>query len=177
MGCDIHLRVEVKDSDGNWTDGNIYDSNKEALEFYTGRNYDLFGILADVRNEHFLGPISEPRGIPDDIVEINRDYMDDYGLHSQTWFTLQELLVSYDKYGVTRQSGMISPEDNIKLLKYGTHPSSWCRSTSNDNWVKAEWYDSYNPLKKFVDAFKIVANMHWKTYKPNEIRVIIAFDN
>ena len=178
IGCDIHLRVEKKDNNGVWIDANLYDSNREVLEFYNGRDYDLFGILAEVRNEHILGPIAEPRGIPDDACSVSIEYLgDDLNLHSHTYFTYQELLRNYSMYGITKHTGMISPEQAVKLDKFGEEPTSWRRGTSNITFVYREWYSDYNSLKPFLEGFKLVASLHWKDYDPDEIRVLIAFDN
>ncbi|ECZ7680831.1 hypothetical protein QJB58_000919 [Listeria monocytogenes] len=47
MGCDIHLMVEVRDKKLNqWKE---YDIADELLK-NIGRNYNLFSILANVRN-------------------------------------------------------------------------------------------------------------------------------
>lgn len=176
MGCDIHLRVEILEDD-KWVDGNLYTADKDLVEFYNGRDYNLFGILADVRNEHFMGAIDEPRGLPNDAIAFHIEDLENCDYHSQTYFTYQELLRAIDKYSTTKHSGFISPADNEKLLKYGESPSEWCQGTSNKEWIRAEWYTNTNPLVPFMEAFKIVAAMHWKQYRPNEIRVLIAFDN
>ena len=176
MGCDIHLRIEIKKNSG-WVDGNTYDKNGNVLEFYNGRSYDLFGILANVRNEHFLGAISDTRGLPLDCLEEHRDYMACVDFHSQTFFTYQELVNNINKYSTNIISGMVSKRDYDRLLKYGELPSEWCQSTTDSTWVKAEWYSDYNSLKLFVDAFCVIVAMNWKQYEPDEIRVLIAFDN
>lgn len=100
MGCDIHIYAETrKDSTSPWQqiiepvfkscyhDPNEPDegfNKKMTIDPYNGRNYDLFAILADVRNGRgFAGVktgegfniISEPKGIPMDICE---DVMSEY---------------------------------------------------------------------------------------------------
>lgn len=113
MGCDIHMFAEKK-VNGKWEQiGKIfenpyYDSERESevdeygyewnAKFtnqpYTGRNYDLFAILADVRNGRgFAGvktgegfnPIASPKGLPKDISkellkEENCTVGDDYSV-------------------------------------------------------------------------------------------------
>ena len=178
MGCDIHLRVEKQDREGNWVDGNLYNSEREVVEFYTGRNYRLFGILADVKDEHFLGPIAEPRGLPDDITDITKEYfVDDGGLHSVTYFTLQELTLVKHRYASVKHSGMISEHQKMLLEQYGETPDSWCKSSSNKDLVHAEWYDTYNPLEHFITSFEVFADTQWMKHHKDKIRVIIGFDN
>lgn len=66
---------------------------------YRGRNYYLFGVLAGVRG---TGPtISEPRGVPEDasFAYMNELKRWDGDYHSESYFTLKELLdVDWDKY-------------------------------------------------------------------------------
>jgi hypothetical protein len=89
MGCDIHLRIEVR-KDGKWQPASaqrVCDDCKgtgnrdRGGECYwckgTGNNsgfqsraYDTFGALANVRNGTWGDPvpfIDEPRGLPDDL--------------------------------------------------------------------------------------------------------------
>ena len=82
MGCDIHSRGERK-VDGKW---------KLILgpEPFGDRNYSVFAFLAGVRNYSEVPPISEPRGLPDDIDDDgDGDY---FGDHSYSWLSLDELL-------------------------------------------------------------------------------------
>ena len=114
MGCDIYLYVERKVDDkwitaDKWTPDPYADEGEESRLivdyhdcFYSERNYDLFAMLADVRNERgFDGcvtgggfkPISTPRGLPDDVSPEVRRESDELGLgfHSHSWLTLAEL--------------------------------------------------------------------------------------
>jgi hypothetical protein len=80
--------------DGNWH----VDYN---LEYYNGRNYYLFSILADVRNGSGIEPINYPKGIPDDASTGYLYKCDqwDSDAHSHSYFTLEELLnVDWSKY-------------------------------------------------------------------------------
>lgn len=66
-----------------------------ATPWELGRNYTLFSILANVRNNRspFLKYISTPRGLPDDIsdmVKKEADYWDRYA-HDHSWLLLSEL--------------------------------------------------------------------------------------
>lgn len=109
MGCDIHIQIE-KRVDGKWervpwvdpfkrkypeTYG-VLDGALEMPEAFENRNYDLFGVLADVRNGTWgeeQPPIAQPRGWPDDMAE--RQLCDGepewLGDHSFSWVSLREL--------------------------------------------------------------------------------------
>jgi hypothetical protein len=116
MGCDIHLYVENRRfEDGAWVaraekvPNKYYDPNEndgereleiEGERFYNGRNYRLFGMLADVRNGcGFAGCDTgdAPKGLPDDVTAIIKEESESWGLdgHSHSWLTVQELL-DYD---------------------------------------------------------------------------------
>jgi hypothetical protein len=64
MGCDIHALIERKEVHRN-RDGEVY-----RVEWINsgdpdiGRNYELFAVLAGVRNYTGVTPICEPKGIP-----------------------------------------------------------------------------------------------------------------
>ena len=71
MGTDIHIVVEIY-KDHGWHLTDIVPSQD--------RNYRAFAVLADVRNGYgFAGfstgdaviPISEPRGLPDDMSPVH----------------------------------------------------------------------------------------------------------
>lgn len=100
MGCDIHTYVEKK-VEGVWQP--VIGTSKWLpnrlsimdVAYRGGRNYDLFSLLADVRNyDNRLSPIADPRGVPADISpEVHAQY-DEWNIdaHSHSYFTLRELL-------------------------------------------------------------------------------------
>lgn len=124
MGCDIHFYVE-KRVNGMWVSADTFKEEDDdgdiryhqVDEFYGDRNYNLFAILADVRNGlGFAGvetgdgfkPISQPKGLPHDVSkEMKRqaDSMRGDG-HSHSWFTLRELL-NYDWTQTSKLKGWV----------------------------------------------------------------------
>lgn len=152
MGCDIHFYVENRVS-GVWQSADKWTPNKYAGDegepplsldykdrFYSGRNYNLFGILANVRNGRgFAGintgdgfvPISEPRGLPEDVSEqvgAESDRWDVDG-HSHSWLTVAELL-AYDWTQTTRLRGYVSAAGYYTWNRWrredGDGPESYC---------------------------------------------------
>lgn len=96
MGCDIHVRVEVR-TNGKWQPTE-YNMDTEPFGW---RSYSVFAWLAGVRNYSHITPISEPRGLPGDMSDEVRDwfgYGDEWSdFHSLSHLTLAELLaVNYD---------------------------------------------------------------------------------
>lgn len=103
MGCDIHMHAEKRVGDqwakaprvipkskhGNWND--------DPLE---NRSYSYFGWLADVRNYSEIPPISQPRGVPDDMAPETKASFESWGsdAHSASWLTVDEILaVDFDQ--------------------------------------------------------------------------------
>lgn len=152
MGCDIHFYVEKK-IDGKWVSQDIW-SKEDPLEneetsflyvdhahsYYKGRNYNLFSILADVRNGFgFAGvktgekfsPIAPPRGVPEDsCIEIKKvvDQWEGDG-HSHSYFNLKELL-EYDWSQVSHLQGWVCMPVWSKWVMWdrqnGKGPQSYC---------------------------------------------------
>jgi len=186
MGCDIHLFCETREPGGPWVlTPVIWDcvacnstgkmqSHKEGegmidcyvcngtkqVTGYSQRNYNLFAILANVRNgfgfagiptgEGFV-PISEPRGLPKDMSEdlvmlanseyaknsheIWKEFTKKYGAgwlgdHSWSWITLAELLLN-DWDQNTVHRGQVMPATWIEWKDSGDN--------SPQQWTGAHW--------------------------------------
>ncbi len=156
MGCDIHIYVEKKHvhyktkkpvwiNADKWTvnpDNALYQeegANRFHIDYhdaiYSGRNYDLFSILADVRNGYgFAGcdtgdgfnPIAMPKGLPDDVSPEVKELSDDWGCdgHSHSFFTLKELL-DYNWQQATTHRGWVDEETYKQFKETGNpYPSS-----------------------------------------------------
>lgn len=159
MGCDIHLYVEKLEKEkwvsaDKWSkEKNDDDSDMERVAYddqiYTGRNYDLFGILADVRNGRgFAGvdmgdgfiPIDMPRDLPHDVSpEVGKmaDYWEGDG-HSHSHFTLKEL-IDYDWKGQsTKLRGVVSEAVYKEWMQKGKKgsPSTWCGDVAGGKIMK-----------------------------------------
>lgn len=152
MGCDIHMHYEVKNENGwsfyDWKSEFVighYDDGSAQYDYrkvfdhplYISRNYDLFAILANVRNGRgFAGiptgygfnPISEPRGLPEDVTSIVKEDSNDWGGdgHSHSWLSLSEVL-NYNWNQTTSHYGVVGVQEYKEFLSAGK-PSSWCGS-------------------------------------------------
>lgn len=140
MGTDIHPLVQRrKNENSEWEFVTIPGAAEKAwdkrdaepiLQGLTGRNYQLFAVLGNVRNGYgFAGVvtgepipfISDCRGLPSDFTEQktvrfnkyaskwsdDEEEQMDYGDHSITWMTLAELL-AYDWNRSIVKVGVIS---------------------------------------------------------------------
>lgn len=128
MGTDIHLYVERREPGGRWITCDAWEKSTYAEEngrllvpyakhFYSGRNYDLFAILADVRNGHgFAGvktgqgfvPIAVPKGWPEDCCAELKAVGEEID-HTPSWLTVAELM-AYDWTRTTTKQGIVTPQ-------------------------------------------------------------------
>ena len=152
MGCDIHMFAERKDENMKWHAVKGDDGKIECFD--CGRNYNLFAILADVRNGHgFAGTptgtgfdVKYPaRGLPsdlsDDLCQDLESYTDDddwdhwLGDHSFSYLTVSEILaLDFNKRSTL--TGVISFHEYVKwAYKSGrstlnSGPDSYCGGVS-----------------------------------------------
>ena len=149
MGTDIHMIAEVR-KDGVWH--TILDKvfvewkgtkfEKETCVPYKDRNYNVFAMLADVRNGiGFAGlrrgekfnPISEPKGYPEDMCKDSEDFLS-YE-HSASWLTLKEIF-DFDWTQIHRSFGVVSEKDYRDYVMKGELPGSWCGDISGPDYIK-----------------------------------------
>lgn len=156
MGCDIHTTWEIR-RNGKWKnldtweaeehDGEAVYWNQNGPEIIEGRNYSLFGMLANVRNGYgFAGvdtgdslvPIAMPKGSPSDAAPETARFMDSYESdgHSHSYLTLQELL-AYDFTRTVKCRGCVSAAEFFRWDGYwrnrGESPGSYCGAVGGGN--------------------------------------------
>lgn len=157
MGTDINFYTERRDGD-RWVtcDEWIGESEDEYRVPYgkhmcEDRNYDLFAILAGVRNGHgFAGvdtgegfvPIAAPRGVPDDCCAEFRRFVDEGGIeHTPSYCTVAELL-AYDWTRETTKRGILDLSEYLRWRpwrdNYGEFPRSWSGGVSGPGIVIRE---------------------------------------
>jgi hypothetical protein len=115
MGCDIHLYVE-KYNGNNWEAADTFekveygdDCLTVSAPYYHGRNYNLFAILAGVRNGNNHIPITLPKGLPHNVCKEVKNQFEfwDSDAHSTSFFSVKELL-DFDWTRSTIHSGVVS---------------------------------------------------------------------
>ncbi len=176
MGCDIHIAIQVQEPDGVWSEvlwqQTPYDYNGArpaadgipvAPKVFRMRNYDLFGILADVRNGRgFAGietgagwpSIAPDRGFPEgfnpDRVGPNPQYPEDgaryMGEHSFTWIALDELKAFAWDTTATRIYGVVPGVDFEALRATNAAPTTYCGDTAGPG-IKVYSPDAYDAAK------------------------------
>ena len=213
MGCDIHVLTEKYNKNKGWINvddwrinpyygDNEYETEKyEIKTCYDNRNYELFTVLANVRNYYNnIVCIKEPKGIPNDISEESNNYIENWGEdgHSHSWYTLKEL---YDYWvnmnGKTKRTGILVGSVLDNFDKKGEEPTLWSQGYwGNEKSARRTWEVEYNPLTEFItvlierfcDEFWIF-HIKKEEYKTDErlkksieengdnYRVIFFFDN
>lgn len=188
MGCDIHCYAEKK-VNGKWekisgifkyryynperpttVDEDGYVNNSEFDDHpYSGRNYDLFGILADVRNGRgFAGvktgegfnPIAQPKGLPEDVsIEVQKesDRWDGDG-HSHSYFTIKELL-EFNWNQLSMKQGWVDKKEYQSYLENGV-PDSWCGGVIGPNVLHVPNSDI---LTEDLPSVKKYTSVQWGT--------------
>lgn len=192
MGCDIHLAVERRNRSRQWervlpppevydpwlkaqaekeTGDTIYYRDRVKYVWYDDRNYNLFAILANVRNNFEFEPISEPRGLPydlspalrklagDEIDALDADVIGDEGAedhdvslgdHSYSWLTLRELH-ECDWNREVKEGGWVDPW-NFELWRRDGKPDCWSGGVSGG---RVE-HISYREMARKIDSGDIV---------------------
>jgi hypothetical protein len=191
MGCDIHAYAEKLEKNGKWKmihdfPNSNYRENSEyswekyptTEELYDERDYEFFSLLADVRNHDNIVPISQSKGIPEDIGKEVGKIIKEWGEdgHSHSYFTLEELK------GIPKD--IISQEifDNSLILGKDEdgNITEVCRGTNGKHLgavgkrkLFSTFKDEKNPL------FEIIEKLESKKgkLKDDEIRMVFFFDN
>lgn len=165
MGCDIHLCLErrlrkekkvivspeIKRENGTIRKELSYIMEKKWLScnitgFYGtwgDRHYGMFAKLADVRNDWNIQPISEPRGIPEDITsEVLAKYMFrvvDNETYEKYYSDGEKQIVSEDMCNnfVEKYDCSIKIVDDCKFVgSPDYHSASWCTTEEMENAIE-----------------------------------------
>lgn len=180
MGTDIHAAAEVF-KQGAW--------HLSDMVIPVDRNYITFAVLADVRNGYGFGgfdsgdrvePISEPRGLPQDLSaqlraclagEGNRHIW--LGDSDLSWLTLRELL-AYDLDRPCTRRGMVPPEEAERVRREGGAPRTMAAWVADPTWVKLSWSA---PLRQEAWLLVEIIDTLLSLGFPDQVRLVFGFDN
>ncbi len=186
--------AEVRKEQGWEQVGEVFEScsdepgcgNQKTAHPYDTRSYDLFGILADVRNGSGFGgcdlgdgfiPIVEPRGVPDDASPAFKEEVESWGgnAHSTSWITVKELL-EYDWNQTTKKRGYVLHEEAKRMSESGGCPEAGhCGWTNRPGYTQAEWSATYRDcVERFVD--EVIPQLQ-ALGAPEDVRIVFFFDN
>lgn len=170
---------------------------------YNGRNYNLFSILAGVRNTYEVIPIAPPRGMPLEASGTVRNEHEGWGLdaHSCSYFTFAEILkFDWENRGLENE-GYVDEETYKKFLETGD-PYPCCSGVGGGNIEKVlnsemnriikekypwendkNFYTAIKWTRKYSEIASEILNNIKKTVAENNIddldsyRIVFWFDN
>lgn len=179
MGCDITLFTEVK-INGKWIDSDNYKKETDGYrrcEIYDGRDYTLFGMLADVRNRHENNVISDPKGLPHDAGDTcSKEFASGSFYFSVSYLNLSELKAFFARNKTVKNSGFVDAENALRLDS-GMEPHSWCQGTNNKSYVYREWSVKNNGIECIINKLELIKDQYWKIDSDEDVRVVFGFDN
>ena len=182
MGCGINLWVEVRD-ETVWRFANPWRiescDDEEWLEWqrpYERPNYFLFGILAGVRNQEFVHPISAPRGDPANLSDTGQRIILEWAsdpLFALSWLGANELL-THNWETPIQLSGFVTAQERTLFDATGVPPKTWSRNRLDAQIVPLTWKTTERALcRDFVEEFLRTLT----SYGPLElVRVCFFFD-
>lgn len=158
MGADINFYVEKYNKESNkWEYIYILDKDKEIIDWYP-RDYDLFGILANVRGEVLRG-FTQEKGLPETAdPAILKEYDCGY-FYGATWYTMSELLIG---------KKFLELKIREQWLKY--------KLTCEDIETIEEIEYTLASFNNFISLVDMVAYYN-AAYDSDNIRVIVWFDD
>lgn len=206
MGTDIHLTVEYRKQRYSFEPVAEQWTASQSLTYHD-RNYNVFAILGNVRNGRgFAGivtgsefvPISDSRGIPDDITDIGRETLSDE--HSATWVMLAELntydwdaphttigVVDYAQYQIYKANGMPnswSGDVSGRMVRHVDNAEMERLIADGDTqhvYTRVEWT---KPVKDCVGKFytEFLPALRWVCYSwcndnAELVRLVMDFDS
>lgn len=165
MGCDIHAMMEKKGRYGYW---------KNAGDPDIGRDYEMFAVLAGVRNDNDIEPISPPKGLPDDASGAFEGWFAAWGsdAHSASYLTLKELKEANLDQEFDDESLILAKDKDGKIIET-------CAATSGkylgkvghrklfELWGRKRWDELLDKLESLKDP----------EHTDEDVRVVFFFDN
>jgi hypothetical protein len=207
MGCDVHWmceRIEThwktkeekwvncdhfklnRDYDPEDTDDRYFSKKYEVVPVANDRrNYDLFAVLADVRNYNgIITPISPPKGIPEDVSPVIREeieYWDSDG-HSHSYLTLKELKDYQKENFVKLHKGYLTDEQAKLFDELGEEPEIYHFNNFYHARNYREWTAPDETLSDLIDSLEKRKREEFSYNNPDEdvdekIRIVFWFDN
>lgn len=200
MGTDIHLTVEhYNEESKRWDSLSFYkkkdDGGFEPVPIYSGRDYELFGLLAGVRGgSSFLGNrygyLAKPRGVPNDMSVMAQkewdDGVDEDGhrwYHTPTWYDFCELknysylLNDFSKAIDKRDKTIAKLQETIDELKGVEKDSCDLFSYDGENEDDEKW----SGLKSLEFLVCSVEDLLYEygiyNPKPGQVRLLMWFDS
>ena len=146
----------------------------KAFEIEVGRNYSLFSILADVRNYDDFTPISQPKGLPQDVTEHIKALSDSYGCdgHSHSYISMQEFKDFTKEAKQETKTGIVSVKEFKNYVETG-EPQEWCGGISGTNVRMVSEDEMMEIYKSEVEDHNAYCKISWKKWNLKDIEYFI----
>lgn len=209
MGCDIHICAEARKTvnrEQTWVNVdnwrvNPYFPDENGSEFcieeiYSGRNYELFSFLADVRNYGRNPSFGFDRGLPDDVSAHTKKLSDMWGCdgHTHGYCTLEELKEAIKNVAKVRREGAVTTEAAERYRSTGETPEAWAQGVGcwvgiapqySDRYEWLVWEDEVHCFDKLLEAMEDrkrevfwIFDAEKDDYsKDKDFRIVFWFDN
>lgn len=149
------------------------ESQPKYMFLYNGRNYNLFSMLAGVRNgyisngnTYMITPIDDARGVPSDASSAYKEYVDEWGRdgHSHSYFTMSELDDPSYWLDTERFGGYMAPEAFKRHVEQKNACYYICIDKERDTVISNEEMMAYVESDKF-DPFcnNLLTFLEWDT--------------
>ena len=168
MGCDIHEIIERK--------GEFCWLNSGSPDLH--RDYELFAVLAGVRNKYGIIPVSLPKGKPTDDNEFCSEFnalLEQWNgdAHSTSWVTLEELKAFDLSQEFYDGRLILSKNENGNITSTceatnGKHLGPVGKRKVFSTWGTAHW-------DYLISYMENVKSFH--KLKDSEVRLSFFFDN
>lgn len=199
MGCDIHAMIERK---AHWAGDSKawYNSGDPDI----GRNYEMFAVLAGVRNYDGIEPISEPRGMPSfkewheysdgecwaswhsreemPCREMEREFESlRHDGHSHSWLTLAEIK-AYNTDAEVDDGHVITGRDEdgaVTSMARRVYSNGEDRTPTMEKVGRRKvlrWPGQTEP-QSWLRLIRYMEQAKWDDQTDDEIRLVFFFDN
>lgn len=203
MGTDIFIYAEVE-RNGVWHLAGDMEKNPEyypedkpeaqlykPVEVYDWRNYNLFGVLADVRNPNGrtldnqkFGVIASPRGLPKDLSSEIQSWLKDWESEyfGPSWLLLSEILEFEWHSKIMRYEAMVDARVAHLFEEGKPFPfKSWPKDIQVGyggylgDGVSVRWTDTY--AAAVGEDFLQIMNQLKQFGEPSHVRLVFWFNH
>ena len=168
MGCDIHLYVEVKNKEFEY-------SNWKSPAFdgeFSVRTYKMYAALNNVRNSWGITPL-EDRGLPDDIGQI---VFSEYfkRVNIEQFDTAYGYCEDHVNQWVKSGASVIKEIDGDKYCSCPDwHSPNWCTASELESCYKLVFKKKNNDYAEWLALIDYMKALQ----KQYEVRAVFWFDN
>lgn len=187
MGCDIHALIErrverFKARDDRPASYRWLNSGDPDI----GRNYEMYAVLAGVRNSDDIVPIAEPRGLPSfkgwerfsdgERLEQMAERYDSDG-HSHSWLTLAEIKAYDTEQEIEDQSYIGGRDETGRVTSTYRWGSAATAETPRVGRRKVLRWPGDNEPKSWLRLIRYMEQAKWDGQTDDEVRLVFFFDN